>query len=808
MDTQQLFTNVKPSKFSLAPRRAGYYDVSDIIMSAQFKVEDTDVKALEDIDLIYRALCAVLYNFVPASGHPGGSISSGRIAQALLFFGMDYDFFAPQRADNDLISYAAGHKAMGLYALWALRNELVRIADSSRLPEEKLQLRLEDLLGFRRNPSADTPLFKKFNSKALDGHPTPLTPFVKTATGASGAGVGAAVGLALGAMDVYGPGCPRVHMLEGEGGMTPGRVAESLASAATAQLSNLYMHVDWNQASIDSNNVCPENSKPGDYVQWTPAELAYLNDWNVVHVSNGHDFFQILTAQKFAADNSDNKQPTAIVYRTTKGWKYGIEGRASHGAGHKFASDGYYAALSEFENRFNVKIPRYCSNSRADDAVEACFCDTLLTVRKALENTPALPSFALRKLNESRARLDTRARTPRAGSPNHQAAFEADPQVVPAELRLEPGSVVTPGEALSRALNHLNLATSGSIIVSAADLYGSTGVNLAGKGFAEGFYNAVSNSKSRILSAGGICEDAMGSIMSGLSSFGCHIGVTSSYAAFIAPLEHTSARLHAIGQQMRRALDGRAYNPFIMINAHSGVKTGEDGPTHADPQPLQLLEGNFPKGAVITLTPWEPQEVWPLLAAALRLRPAVIAPFITRPPEKIINRIKAGLPPAQAAIKGIYPLLKASRKKPPCHGTIVLQGNGVTTVFVNEVLPEIRKMGLNLNVFYVASKELYELLDENEKESLYPEHCALEAMGITDFTLPTMYFWARSKEGIARTLHAFKQGRYPCSGKAEAVMKESGLDADAQLKAITDYARFRCSKAANDANIKANGTKL
>ena len=286
METKQLFVNVKHKKFSLAPRRAGYYDVSDIITSQQFKVDDDDVKALEDIDLIYRTLCAVLYNFVPTSGHPGWSISSGRIAQALLFSTMDYDFFSPQRGDNDLISYAAGHKAIGLYALWALRNEFVRSADASRLPEEKLQLRLEDLLGFRRNPVNDTPLFKKFNSKALDGHPTPLTPFVKIATGASGVGVGATVGLALGAMDAYGPNCPNAHMIEGEGGMTPGIVAESMAAAATAQLSNLYLHVDWNQASIDSDNVCAENSKPGDYVQWTPDELAYLNDWNVVYVSN------------------------------------------------------------------------------------------------------------------------------------------------------------------------------------------------------------------------------------------------------------------------------------------------------------------------------------------------------------------------------------------------------------------------------------------------------------------------------------------------------------------------------------------
>ena len=74
---------------------------------------------------------------------------------------------------------------------------------------------------------------------------------------------------------------PRVHVVEGEGGLTPGRVAEALAAAGTASLDNLVVHVDWNQASIDSNRVCREDGQPGDYVQWTPMELFYLHDWNV-----------------------------------------------------------------------------------------------------------------------------------------------------------------------------------------------------------------------------------------------------------------------------------------------------------------------------------------------------------------------------------------------------------------------------------------------------------------------------------------------------------------------------------------------
>ena len=192
----------------------------------------------------------------------------------------------------------------------------------------------------RRN----TPLFKKFHAKALDGHPTPATPFVRLATGASGVGLPASFGLAWAAADVYGENAPRVHIIEGEGGMTPGRVAEALAAAGTASLDNVILHIDWNQASIDSNRVCREGETPGEYVQWTPAELAYLHDWNVIYVPDGFDWQQITFAQRLALD-LHNGQPTAIVYRTIKGWRYGIEGRASHGAGHGLCSNAFFTAV-------------------------------------------------------------------------------------------------------------------------------------------------------------------------------------------------------------------------------------------------------------------------------------------------------------------------------------------------------------------------------------------------------------------------------------------------------------------------------
>ncbi len=572
--------------------------------------------------------------------------------------------------------------------------------------------------------------------------------------------------------------------------MTPGRVSEALAAATTTQLGNAVLHIDWNQASIDSNRVCPENSMPGEYVQWSPAELAYINDWNVIMVPDGFDFSQILAAQELSA-NPGNDQPTAIVYKTVKGWKYGIEGRASHGAGHKFASDGYYHAMEEFEKKFGVKMPRF-SGDPTPENVEKCFYDTLMIVRTAIEKNKNLGITAARRIRQSKERLELKDRTQRSDAPDIDKLYNSGltPEDVPDELKLVAGRKVTLREALGNAISFLNSMTQGAFFASSADLYGSTNINNIGKNFPNGFFNAVSNTKSRIVAVGGICEDAMGALMSGLASYGRHIGVTSSYAAFIAALEHIAARLHGIGQQARKAVTGRPYNTFIMINAHAGVKTGEDGPTHADPQALQLLQENFPGDVLITLTPWDPQEIWPLMVHSLLKRPAVLCPFVTRPPEIVLDRAALGIPGARESIKGIYPLCRADVSKTPYHGTVVLQGNAVATIFITEVLPELKKRGLNLNVYYVTSMELFKLLPEKERGRVYPQSLALEAMGITDFTLATMYFWVRSDDGISRTLHSFRKGHYLGSGQADKVLGEAGLDGRGQLEAVMDYAMY------------------
>ena len=742
--------------------------------------------SLEFFDLCYRTLCSVMFNHA-SSGHPGGSVSSGRIVQSLVFNRMDYSISDPMDRTADILSYAAGHKALGLYAMSALRNEVVRLVDPGQLPDDvRQQMRLEDILGFRKNPITSTPLFKEFGVKPLDGHPTPETPFVWLSTGPSGVGVGASVGLALTLKDMHHDHAPAVHVIEGEGGMTPGRVAEALAAAATSGLDNFYFHVDWNQASIDSNKVTRDGAEAGEYVQWDPIDLLLMNGFNVIYVPDGFDFAQIREAQK-RAEALDNGRPTGIVYRTVKGWKYGIEGCKSHGAGHGFYSAEYLESLKPFENRTGMSFPRF-EGEKDPVKVEQAFYESLLTIRSAFENNMALTRQLSDWIVNARQRLADAPRLLRDNAPQLDKLYQTgaiSPFERPQELVYEVGSKQTLRGALGQTLNQVNLLTNGAVFAAAADLYGSTNISSITKGMGSGFWHPKTNPESRLFSAGGIAEDAMGGICSGIATVGHQIAVGSSYGAFIAPLNVICAKTHGIGQQtLRHRAPEELNKTFVVVCGHAGVKTGEDGPTHAEPQALQIFQENFPGDVMITLTPWDPNELWPLTIESLLQRPAVLAPYVTRPSEVVVDRKALGLAPAEASVKGVYKLLEANGKP---DATIVYQGSDVAYAFITGVLPHLEEKGINLDVYYVSSAELFDRLGEEERNEIFPASAAASAMMFSGFTVGTTYRWVTSERGREFTYYPWKKGAFLGSGPGDVCLEQAGMHGEAQWEIIQQF---------------------
>jgi transketolase len=430
-----------------------------------------------------------------------------------------------------------------------------------------------------------------------------------------------------------------------------------------------------------------------------------------------------------------------------------------------------------------------CGAGAAPDIVEHCYWETLSVLRNALEMRRPMVEMLAARLSVARERLDGRRRTRRETAPEVERVYEIAARhgnTAPEILSLVPGTKTTLRDELGRVLGYYNRASQGAVVVAAADLLGSTSIAKAAEGFPAGFYHRTSNAESRLLSIGGICEDAMAGVLSGIASFGGHVGAGASYGAFIAALGHIASRLHAIGNQARVAVHGGDYRPFFLVCAHAGLKTGEDGPTHADPQALQLLQDNFPAGTMITLTPWEPQELWPLVSAALARRPAVIAPFVTRPPEIVPDRAALRIPAPSAAAKGVYRLRRGSHAG---SATVVLQGSGVTYAFMTVALPLLEREGIDLNAYVVTSSELFDALPVEERESIFPESHQFHAIGITDFTLPTLLRWVRTDHGRFHSLHPFRGRHFLGSGSGAAVMAEAGLDGESQFEAIREYVR-------------------
>ena len=69
-------------------------------------------------------------------------------------------------------------------------------------------------------------------------------------------------------------------------------------------------------------------------------------------------------------------------------------------------------------------------------------------------------------------------------------------------------------------------------------------------------------------------------------------------------------------------------------------------------------------------------------------------------------------------------------------------------------------------------------------------------MGVTGFTMPTLYRWVASLEGRRRSLYPFKAGHYLGSGSAAKVMEEGGLSVGFMKESILDYARHMEKKSA------------
>jgi transketolase len=212
------------------------------------------------------------------SGHPTTAMSAAEIAAVLFFDEMRWDPRDPSGDRADVFVLSKGHAAP---LLWAVLHQAGAIS--------------EDPMTLRRHDSV------------LEGHPTPLVPWVRVATGSLGQGLCAAGGMAWARTLDGHPG--RVYALLGDGEMAEGAVWEAAEFCSYNTLDNLCAIVDVNRLGQSGPTMYGH-----DIDVYRRRFEAF--GWAAV-VVDGHDVAAVKDA--FARARDTKGKPFAVLARTLKG---------------------------------------------------------------------------------------------------------------------------------------------------------------------------------------------------------------------------------------------------------------------------------------------------------------------------------------------------------------------------------------------------------------------------------------------------------------------------------------------------------
>ncbi|HEX5038627.1 MAG TPA: transketolase [Candidatus Limnocylindria bacterium] len=250
-----------------------------------------------------------------ASGHPTSSMSAADLMAVLMAKYLHYDFDRPEDPRNDHLIFSKGHASPLLYAMYKAAGA---VSD-------------DELLTFR-----------SFGSR-LEGHPTPVLPWVDVATGSLGQGLPIAVGVALAGKKLdrlpY-----RVWCLCGDSEMAEGSMWEAFEHAGFHGLDNL-------TAIIDVNRLGQTGETMHGWDLDAYKRRAEAFGWRAIEI-DGHDVAAIdgALARAIEADG----RPTVVIARTEKG--HGVAEVANKNGKHGKPVEDERAAIEELGGIRNIRV--------------------------------------------------------------------------------------------------------------------------------------------------------------------------------------------------------------------------------------------------------------------------------------------------------------------------------------------------------------------------------------------------------------------------------------------------------------------
>jgi transketolase len=254
------------------------------------------------------------------SGHPTSSMSAADLVAVLITRHLHYDWANPEGPNNDHLVFSKGHASPLIYAMF---KAVGAITD-------------EELMTFR-----------KFGSR-LQGHPTPVIPWVDVATGSLGQGLPIAVGIALAGK--YLDKLPyHVWALCGDSELAEGSIWEALDKASHYGLSNL-------TAIFDINRLGQRGETEFGWDLDVYARRVEAFGWRPI-VIDGHDVTEIDRALTEA--RSASGQPAVVIARTIKGKGFSEIENKNGWHGKPLPEDMAERAIKELGGERNLRVETF-----------------------------------------------------------------------------------------------------------------------------------------------------------------------------------------------------------------------------------------------------------------------------------------------------------------------------------------------------------------------------------------------------------------------------------------------------------------
>lgn len=653
----------KENKVSETKSRSFYLDLQGLELAP---IEGIDVERISHLAKIVRGFAFAAIDGIK-SGHPGGSSSKVEQILSLLFSGVfAFDPMDPKNPGRSRIVWSAGHCTPLSHSVLALIYTALQksgIEINDEIKEKLGAVRTDCLARFRH---CDGP----------SGHMESRYALADASTGSSGHGFSAALGLAL--LQKSNGLNTKVFVMAGDAETEEGMSYEARNSINSLGINNLIVSLDYNLFGIDG---------PISDIIGSPFINSWFgSEWNIIEV-DGHNVLELVYAYKKAAQGFDNDKATVIICHTIKGKEYGKLAGTADSHGTPAPHEEYIGIMKNLG--FNV--PGIENETMKDIDVVASHLadDDVKYILGRMEENKKLIVSEEKLIKQMEKVLDGRA----------IADYKSikRPEVLPPELVFKEGEAMATRKATEAFFKWL-MGQTAFFYLGSGDLMKSilTGAaeNVFGiinkdNPFGRGIRFGIAEQNMAMMSAT-LTQDILPGGFQAMSVF-------ASYGVFTSIMSNP----------VRMALISNAVNPkfngfFIMLAAHDGMETGEDGPTHHGLFWMSLFNA-YP--GIKVYKPMDANETIEMLFYALE-KGEPIALSVARPNTPVFKR-EGNVPSAREAINGAYvfkPFLENGKQK-----KILAVCGGQVMANILEILPELEK-DLDIKLVAVTSPELFEEL--------------------------------------------------------------------------------------------------